>query len=61
MNVEGNETRATARGAAHRRTRRRLLRARARLASRPRRGDEQEPVAFADPFFVDPFCLLSPR
>jgi hypothetical protein len=44
-----------------RRTHRRLLRARARLAALARRRQEQELVTFADPFFVDPFCLLSPR
>jgi hypothetical protein len=37
------------------------MRARARLAARARRRHEQELVAFADPFFVDPFCVLSPR
>jgi hypothetical protein len=37
------------------------MRARARLATRARRRREQEPFVFADPFFVDPFCLLSPR
>jgi hypothetical protein len=53
----------TARGAASestaRRTHRRLVRARARLAALARRRHEQESVAFADPFFVDPFCQLS--
>ena len=44
-----------------RRTHRRLMRARARLAASARRRGEQEEVSFADPFFVDPFCLLSPR
>ncbi|HVG30428.1 MAG TPA: hypothetical protein VM864_12050 [Pyrinomonadaceae bacterium] len=57
--------RNTARGAASestvRRTHRRLMRARARLAISARRRQEQEWIVFADPFFVDPLCLLSPR
>ena len=61
-----DDERDTARGASSestvRRTHRRLMRARARLAALALRRQEQELlVAFADPFFVDPFCLLSPR
>ena len=54
-----NTTRGAASGSTFRRTRRRLMRARARLAKRALRRHEQESVAFADPFFVDPFCQLS--
>jgi hypothetical protein len=56
-----NTTRGAASESTAKRTHRRLIRARARVATRARRRHEQELVAFADPFFVDPFCLLSPR
>jgi hypothetical protein len=60
-----DDTKNTTRGAASestvKRTHRRLMRARARLAAHARRRHGLELVAFADPFFVDPLCLLSPR
>jgi hypothetical protein len=60
-----DDTKNTTRGAASestvRRTHRRMMRARARLALLARRRHEQELVAFADPFFVDPFCQLPTR
>jgi hypothetical protein len=55
-------TRGAASESAVRRTHRRLMRARARLAAHALRRRERESVGsvvFADPFFVDPFCQLS--
>ena len=61
MKDERERARGGASGSAVKRTHRRLMRARARLAALARRRQEPEPVAFADPFFVDPLCQLSPR
>jgi hypothetical protein len=61
MKDERNTTRGAASESTAKRTHRRLMRARARLATRARRRQGRELIAFADPFFVDPFCLLSPR
>lgn len=63
MREKLRQTRGAAAVSTYRRTCRRVVRARSRASvwARRRLAGDTAPFIYADPFFVDPFCQLSPR